>query len=112
MNVDASFDELKVFGRLSGNIDYAQKVLDNEVLKDCDEYVPFNTGNLRDSGIRGTRIGSGVVMYNTPYARRVYYGKGARTDKHPKATPQWFEKAKAVHKEKWLELVRKAAQHG
>jgi len=114
MNVEATFDELKVLNRLGGNIGYAQRVLDNEVLKDCAEYVPMRNGNLMLSGKRGTNVGSGVICYNTPYARRVYYLPENAVQKvvHPKATPQWFEKAKAVHKEKWLELVRKAAQHG
>jgi len=80
-----------------------QKWLDNEVLKDCDEYVPMRTGNLRNSGIRGTTLGSGKVIYNAPYAASCYYAKRTFSkDKHPKASAQWFEKAKAVHKQKWI----------
>lgn len=80
----------------------AQMWLDNEVLKDSDPYVPFLTGNLARSGQRGTQIGSGAITYSAPYARRQYYNYPRKTrDKHPQATCQWFEKAKAIHLKKW-----------
>lgn len=85
----------------------AQKWLDNEVLKDSDKYVPFRTGNLRNSGIRGTNIGSGMVIYNAPYAARCYYGNfNFSKIKHPEACRQWFEKAKAANSKKWVNGAR------
>ena len=36
-----------------------QKIVDSEVLRRSDPYVPFKTGYLKSSGIRGTKIGSG-----------------------------------------------------
>ena len=44
-----------------------QKIVDSEVLRRSDPYVPFKTGYLKSSGIRGTKIGSGEVMYNAVY---------------------------------------------
>lgn len=86
----------------------AQKWLDNEVLKDCDPYVPMRTGNLVRSGQRGTKLGSGMVIYNAPYAARCYYGNmHFNKTKHPQATRQWFEKAKASCKTKWKNGVEK-----
>lgn len=81
----------------------AQQYLDNEVLKDSEEYVPMRTGNLVRSGQRGTNIGSGEVVYNAPYAQDVYHGMNRkfRKDLHPKACAQWFEKAKGVNMPKW-----------
>lgn len=82
----------------------AQKFLDNEVLKDCSDYVPYRYGFLDSSGIRGTVIGSGKVVYNAPYARKCYYaGETVKfnTTYHKKATAQWFEKAKAVKCTSW-----------
>lgn len=86
----------------------AQQWLDNEVLKDCDPYVPFRTGNLVRSGQRGTKLGSGLVVYNAQYAARCYYGNMKfNRMKHPKATREWFEKAKAVNRKKWLDGAAK-----
>ena len=95
--------------RLEGQVDKAQKWLDNEVLKDCQPYVPMRTGNLMNSGIHGTTLGKGEVVYNAPYAKKMYYGDGMNFSKlkHPQACAHWFEKAKAVHKGDWKSGVQK-----
>ena len=53
----------------------AQAWLDQQVLADCDPYVPFRTGMLRNLGILGTKPGSGEVIWLGPYARYQYYLK-------------------------------------
>lgn len=69
-----------------------QKMIDNDVLKFSEPYIPFDTGMLRNSGISATVIGSGEVKWNTPYAKRQYYtnkgGEGLRGK-------MWFERMKA-----------------
>lgn len=68
-----------------------QQVIDSEALRLCDPFVPLDTGTLRDSGNTNTVIGSGQVVYRTPYARKQYYipmnHEGKRTD-------YWFEHMK------------------
>ncbi len=79
----------------------AQIALDNQILKDCDPYVPYLTGVLKGSGPIHTSIGSGIIVYKTPYARRWYYthkGNGMRG-------PYWFERAKADHRGEWCQVV-------
>lgn len=95
--------------RLNGNVERAQKWLDNEVIKHCQPYVPMRSGNLMNSGISGTTLGSGEVVYSAPYANRCYYGKHMNfsKEKHPQACAQWFEKAKSIHKGDWKEGVQK-----
>lgn len=112
--MDVSFkytDNIKRFGR---QYDQAQKWLDNEVIKDTTPYVPMDTGTLYKSAILETKIGSGVVVWKTPYARAMYYGTtlNFRKDKHPNAQAQWFEASKAVNKEKWIRTTRKIAGGG
>lgn len=83
----------------------AQIALDNQILKDCDPYVPFLTGVLKGSGPIQTAIGSGIIIYKTPYARRWYYthkGSGMRG-------PYWFERAKADHRSAWCQVVANAS---
>lgn len=102
----------------------AQKFLDSEVLRTSAPYVPMRSGALMLSGTTGSQIGSGKIVYNAPYAKVMYYGKRGRgrdskgrftkastfnysTDEHPQACAQWFEKAKATHKEAWFQGVEK-----
>lgn len=87
----------------------AQIFLDSEVLRDSEPYVPKRTGNLILSGNTGTVIGSGKVVYNAPYARKVYYARSTdySEGKNPKACAQWFEAAKATKKSAWVNGVEK-----
>jgi hypothetical protein len=103
------YNMMATIARLEGQLDKAQKWLDNEVLKDCQPYVPMRSGNLMNSGVTGTTIGKGEVVYNAPYARRMYYGTHFKFSKakHPQACAQWFEKAKSVNSEKWEDGVQK-----
>lgn len=107
MKITVKMNEQYTKDRFSVKYRKAQQWLDNEVLKDSDPYCPFRTGNLVRSGQRGTQLGSGKVVYNAPYAARCYYGKfNFSKAKHPQACRQWFEKAKASCKNKWINGVK------
>lgn len=70
-----------------------QQYIDSEVLRLCEPYVPRDIGTLIESGILCTDVGSGVVQYNTPYARLWYYTP-ARFQGAPKRGNYWFERMK------------------
>lgn len=53
----------------------AQQFLDMEVIRQCEPYVPYDSGNLTRSAWTATRIGSGEVVYPGPYAHYQYYGE-------------------------------------
>ena len=92
----------------------AQRYVDSEVLRLSDPYVPFRTGMLKKSGITGTVLGSGVVDYTAPYARRQYYtnaGRGiqglrAAGGTSGKRGKFWFERMKADHKDEILDGLK------
>ena len=77
------------------NVEKAQEFVDSEVLRRCAPYVPMDTGELIRSGTRETRLGSGRVIYRTPYARRWYY-RPANFHGAPKRGNYWFERMKAA----------------
>lgn len=51
-----------------------QRFIDSEVIRQCEPYVPFDEGVLTRSASLATKIGSGLVIYDTPYAHYQYYG--------------------------------------
>lgn len=51
-----------------------QKFIDAEIIRQCEPYVPFDEGILNASASMETDIGSGLVVYDTPYAHYQYYG--------------------------------------
>ena len=118
MNVKVNINISKIMQKVGANKRQAQRALDAAVLKDSAPFVPFQTGNLEKSGILGTTIGSGLIVYNAPYARAQYYGISTNnstrtshfmshsTNKHPRATRLWFEFAKAQYLPRWIQIVQ------
>jgi hypothetical protein len=97
----------KVRSKVGANKARAQKVLDITVIKDSSPFVPFQSGTLEKSAIESSKIGSGLVVYNTPYAKSQYYGKFEHgKNKHPQATRLWFEIAKAENLDKWVRIAQ------
>lgn len=77
----------------SDRLQKAQKFVDSEVLRKSDPYVPLKTGMLRDSGVLGTKIGSGRIRYLAPYAKKQYY-KGRSSGKRGR---YWVKRAMLAH---------------
>lgn len=103
-----------------------QQYIDSEVLRLCEPFVPKDIaaasqgGNLIQSGITNTIIGSGEVRYNTPYARKWYYtpahfqqdGGGTAIIGGMSGTGRgsyWFERCKQQYKNQILEGAKKIA---
>lgn len=119
-----------------------QKVVDAAIIRECFPYVPFDEGILAGSANTATEIGSGEIIYDTPYARYQYYGEvygpnipivenGTITgyfsppekyptgekiqykqDKHPLAGSHWFDRAMADHSKDVLKEAQNAADRG
>lgn len=60
--------------RIMRNVLKAQEYLDQQVLNDCEQYIPYRNDGLRESGNTNTVVGSGVVQWKTPYAHYQYEG--------------------------------------
>ena len=83
-----------------------QAGLDSLILSDSNYFCPIKTGKLQQSAIINSRIGSGVLIWRTPYARRQYYDYHKPPyQPNPNACGKWFEAAKARWFEKWVRFV-------
>lgn len=121
---------------------HVQKAVDAAVIEQCFPYLPFDEGVLAGSANTATKIGSGEVVYDTPYARYLYYGEvygpnipitengiitgywsppekfptGEKlkysTEKNPQAGSHWFDRAMADHKDEILKEAQDAANRG
>lgn len=58
----------------------AQYALAQEAAKLIDSYVPFDTGSLKNSVNQASKYDEGLLVYNTPYARKQYYLHAEGTD--------------------------------
>lgn len=88
-----------------------QMAIDNAVASYCMQYTPWRTGTLARSPFAQSQLGKGMVIYDTPYARRLYYNPQYHFDKtvNPLAGGYWFERMKADHSHDILEEAMKVA---
>lgn len=87
--VSFNFDS-KLAPRLNTNFDKAQRYVDSEVLRLSEPYIPRLLGTLINSGYSSTSIGTGKVVWETPYARRRYFEAGK--NQTGLRGPQWVSR--------------------
>lgn len=51
----------------------AQYAFSQEAARLIDSYVPLDTGKLKNSVNQASKYDEGLLIYNTPYARKQYY---------------------------------------
>lgn len=135
-NVDIKIDT----SRIDKNVKEAQKLLNMQIVADCDPLIPFQQGALRNSVNYPEGIYGGEIEWNTPYAHYQYEGEiygpnipiydvdGHLTGyfsppkKNPTGRPlkqhtdgttdHWFEKAKEQHNDDWVRLVKETIGKG
>src|SRR5690554_6475695 len=112
VNFNIKIELDKIPGKIEKAVSKGQMVLDTQVLKDSNNYAPRDTGNLINSSIRLTNPGSGKVMWDGPYARRLYYNPqyNFSKDKNPNAGGLWFERAKSRHVKEWEKVVERTTK--
>ena len=128
MKIDVNLNIPKVASKLSGYMRSLQPILDMQVLKDSNFYAPMDTGNLMSSVITGTYFknptkanidsilqsgrmsvtaGMGKLVWNAPYAKKMYYGVNYNfsKDSNPNARAKWFEEAKSKNLKAWEKIL-------
>ena len=78
--------------------------LSSEILADCNEYCKEDHGILIASSNIKSRPQEGVLIWETPYAKRQYWE--IRTSLKPGRTWKWCETAKRKWKSRWQRLAQ------
>lgn len=101
-------DTAAIMARLNKIAHRAQEKLDAQVMADSNYFCPLKSSTLQKSAQISTRIGSGCIVWRTPYARAQYYGVNFdhSRSKNPNARAKWFEAAKAQKMKNWERLVQ------
>ena len=105
-NVKTALNSAEIKADLEATTRQVQVPLDALILQDSNFFCPIKTGTLQKSAIINSRIGSGELVWRTPYARRQYYEYSKPPyQPNPNACGKWFEAAKARWLEKWVRFV-------
>lgn len=85
-----------------------QKYIDSECIRLMDPLTPFDKGDLKGAATRGTTLGSGKIVQQTPYAKRWYY-EPANFQGAPTRGNKWFERMKANNRDAILQGAARLA---
>lgn len=132
MPVRVEFGCGDIISRFERSNEAAVDILCQRVLADSNFYCPMAEGSLQASALTASHGNSGTVKWDVPYAAYLYYGalmlapNGSAWAKlgeikhlavpevkldfdkssNPNAQAHWFEKAKDVHLDEWVEGYR------
>ncbi|WP_221276793.1 minor capsid protein [Latilactobacillus curvatus] len=90
------------------NFKRGQFAMANQAMADMNAFVPKREGDLRNSA----HIDSGgqFVVWETPYAKRQFYGIGIHNYTTPGTGPRWDLKAKGMYLNSWVDAFKKGAK--
>lgn len=135
MPVSININSAQIAMNIRAAADKSVGITAQQVLADCNEYVPEDQKTLVDSSANHSDVLHGKLVWATPYARYLYHGvlmvdpktssawaregqtkvltspeKALTFDKqkHPNAGSHWCERAKADHGKEWQEKYEKA----
>jgi hypothetical protein len=107
MPVKITFDAGRQMTIITNTFNTGVGRLAGEILNDCNEYCKEDTGMLIASSYIHSRLDEGLLVWQTPYAKRQYWQiRTAYTDVNPQATWRWAEVAKARHKDRWARQLQ------
>ena len=89
-----------------------QKVLDSEIIRKCEPYIPLRDGELIKSGTRNTKLGEGRPTWKTPYARKRFYDKHVGTPTGALRGGFWFQRMWNAHGRAIMNVVIEEAKKG
>jgi hypothetical protein len=108
MNLIIDLNEPKILDKVTSN--RFGLLVSNEWKRLIDPYTPRDTGIMQDTA----ELSAFHIHYKTPYATRIYYGKGYNFQKkNPYSTYEWDVKAdRAGQKDKLYRTLNNALQSG
>lgn len=75
-------------------------------------FVREDQGTLKDSALIASEPSKGLAIWDTPYARRVYYTGTPSKDVNPEASLQWVEKGVSTYRNELDQIAQNAFNEG
>ena len=82
------------------------------VIEYGNRFVREDQGTLKDSALIASRPKDGLAIWDTPYAKRVYYTGTPSTDVNPDASLMWAEKGVKTYKKELDGIAQNAFTKG
>jgi hypothetical protein len=85
-------------------------LLSMQIRADANKHARMDTGELIMSSLRASDLTQGTLVWDTPYAKRVYYTGVPSHDRNPDAELMWVHVAKDRYGKDWLVLFTNLAK--
>lgn len=105
--VKVTLDKSVVMAKVLSASEKATAIVANELLKDANYYCREDTGELIKSSIRASQPEEGKLIWDTPYAKQMYYAGSPSKDTNPNASLLWAQKAADENREQYIEMAQK-----
>ena len=112
MSVKVSTDIQAIKERIAKDVKKMIFLVTTQALKDSNKYARRQSGELVKSSLTATDYEQGLLVWNIPYAKRVYWTGNPLGNKNPKARLMWADYAKSKHNKMWLKIAQKEASNG
>lgn len=112
MAVTIKTDRARIAARIKAGARKMVFAVSEQALSDCNEFVRVDQGQLRNSSYTASDTEKGELVWDTPYAKRVYFTGTPSKDANPNASLQWCEKAHDTYGEDWNRIAQKNFDEG
>lgn len=107
-NIKITIDKKNVSLRISAASRRATEIVATQALKDCNDYCKHDQGILIASSLSSSELTKGLLVWDTPYAKRQYYLDNTNNNINPNAQKMWCEKARTVKGKNWQNVYQEA----
>lgn len=109
ININITTELGAIIHSIDERVPTALRALESAILASCEPFVPYNTGELCNSGHASGDGNRGEVTWSANHASKCYYADREFNRKHhPHACARWFEAAKAIDGAKWANIAGSA----
>ena len=111
MSVEVRTDIQSIKERIARDSEKMTFLVTTQALKDSNKYARRQSGDLIRSSLLATDYIHGYLIWNTAYAKRVYWTGIALKNKNPHARIMWAHYAKTQHSKEWLKIAQEVASN-
>lgn len=100
----------KIAKKFEGLSEKGRYLLSSQILADSNRYVRADRWTLRDSSYEKSEPAKGLLIWDTVYAKRVYFTGTPSHDQNPYAELMWVHVARDRHGEDWVTIFANLAK--
>lgn len=102
----------RIAARIKAGVKRLVPAVAEQALADCNFFARRDQGTMIESSETASDIQKGELVWNTPYAKRVYYTGTPSKDVNPNASLMWCEKAHDTYGAEWEKVAQKQFEEG